>query len=100
MLAGYPPFFTESPNPVTLYQRISLGLQAVQFPSSLNPLAVDLIQSFMISDVSERLGNLKHGVEDIFSHPWFAEVGWQKLLRREIIAPYIPCIVGEGDSSQ
>jgi protein kinase A len=100
MLAGYPPFFTESTNPVTLYQRISLGVQSVQFPTSLNPLAVDLIQRFMTSDVSERYGNLKHGVEDIFAHPWFAEVGWQKLLKRDIIAPYIPCIVGEGDSSQ
>lgn len=106
MLAGYPPFFVDptndpsSTNPVTLYQRIAVGLPSVAFPSGFNHLAVDLIQRFMTADVSERFGNLKHGVEDIFAHSWFAEVAWLKLFKREITAPYIPTIVGDGDASQ
>lgn len=106
MLAGYPPFFVDptfdpsSTNPVSLYQRIAVGLPSVVFPTAFNNLATDIIQKFMIADVSERYGNMKHGVEDIFAHPWFAEVNWQKLLKRDITAPYIPTIVGDGDASQ
>lgn len=106
MLAGYPPFFVDptydpsSTNPVSLYQRIAVGLPSVAFPSSFDSLELDIIQKFMTADVSERFGNLKHGVEDIFAHPWFAEVNWQKLLKKEITAPYIPTIVGDGDASQ
>ncbi|KZS87749.1 kinase-like protein [Sistotremastrum niveocremeum HHB9708] len=100
MLAGYPPFYTEDTNPVKLYQKIALGVDTVPFPTALNPLAVDLIKRFMTSDVSERYGNLKHGVNDIFAHGWFAEVRWEKLFRKEITAPYVPKIAGEGDASQ
>lgn len=97
MLAGYPPFHSEDPNPLKLYQRIQAGV--VNYPSGFHPNAINLIQCFLRSDLSERYGNMNHGTEDIFAHPWFAEVAWDKLYRKDIPAPFIPTINGEGDSS-
>jgi protein kinase A len=98
MLAGYPPFYTESTHPVHLYEKI-LNAQVV-YPNFFDPLAIDILGKFLSKDVTERYGNLKYGSKDIFSHSWFAEVVWEKLRRREIPAPYVPRIDGDGDSSQ
>ncbi|KAF8526012.1 AGC/PKA protein kinase [Hysterangium stoloniferum] len=97
MLAGYPPFHSEDPNPIELYRRIQAGI--VQYPNGLSPNAIDLIKCFLRSDLSERYGNMNHGTEDIFAHAWFAEVIWDKLYMKEVPAPFIPNIHGEGDSS-
>jgi protein kinase A len=53
-----------------------------------------------VGDLTKRYGNLRAGSSDIFAHAWFAEVDWDKLYRREIPAPYVPKIDGEGDASQ
>lgn len=98
MLAGYPPFYTESSHPVHLYEKILNA--TVVYPNFFDPLAIDILGKFLSKDVSERYGNLKYGSKDIFGHAWFAEVVWEKLRRREIPAPYVPRIEGDGDSSQ
>ena len=98
MLAGYPPFYTESTHPVHLYEKI-LNAQVV-YPNFFDPVAIDILGKFLSKDVTERYGNLKYGSTDIFAHGWFAEVVWEKLRRREIPAPYVPRIDGDGDSSQ
>ncbi|WWC62130.1 uncharacterized protein I303_104721 [Kwoniella dejecticola CBS 10117] len=77
MLAGYPPFFTEDGNPMKLYEK-----------------------NLLVGDLTKRYGNLRAGSSDIFAHGWFSEVDWDKLYRREIPAPYVPKIEGEGDASQ
>ncbi|KAF8589529.1 protein kinase A catalytic subunit [Ramaria rubella] len=97
MLAGYPPFHSEDPNPLELYRRIQNG--DVYYPTGLTPHAIDLIKCFLRADLSERYGNMNHGTEDIYAHPWFAEVIWDKLYRKEVPAPFIPNIAGDGDSS-
>ena len=53
----------------------------------------------MEADPSKRYGNLHHGAGDVFAHRWFSEVDWDKLRRREIQAPYLPRIAGDGDAS-
>jgi len=97
MLAGYPPFHSEDSNPLELYRRIQHG--NVNYPTGFNSKAVDLIKCFLRADLSERYGNMNHGTEDIFAHPWFEEVVWDTLYRKEVPAPFIPQISGEGDSS-
>ena len=53
----------------------------------------------MEGDPSRRYGNLRHGAGDVFAHPWFGEVDWDRLAARQITAPYLPRINGEGDAS-
>ncbi|WVQ99549.1 hypothetical protein IAU59_006685 [Kwoniella sp. CBS 9459] len=98
MLAGYPPFFTEDGNPMKLYEKIIAG--KVRYPTYFDPLAKELLKNLLVGDLTKRYGNLRAGSSDIFAHGWFAEVDWDKLYRREIPAPYVPKIEGEGDASQ
>lgn len=65
----------------------------------INPHARDLILRFLESDPSKRLGNMRKGSNDVFSHSWFVEVDWDRLERREVMAPYMPKVMGEGDAS-
>jgi protein kinase A len=98
MLSGLPPYHQPEANPVALYEKIQQGPAFIRWPA-FNPLATDLILKLMDSDPSRRYGNLRNGAGDVFAHEWFREVDWQKLLGREITAPYLPKIDGEGDAS-
>lgn len=98
MLCGFTPFWDQG-SPVKIYQNILQG--RVKFPPYLHPDAVDLLSRLITADLTKRLGNLHAGSEDIKNHPWFAEVTWERLLRKEIDAPYVPPIRGgQGDASQ
>lgn len=81
-----------------LYEKIIAG--KVKYPSYFDTLAHDLLGNLLTSDITKRYGNLRGGSADIFSHGWFAEVDWDKLYKREIPAPYVPKIEGDGDASQ
>ncbi|OXG99905.1 cAMP-dependent protein kinase type 3, partial [Cryptococcus neoformans A1-35-8] len=96
--AGYPPFFTEDGNPMKLYEKIIAG--KVRYPTYFDVMAKELLKNLLVGDLTKRYGNLRAGSSDIFAHGWFAEVDWDKLYRREIPAPYVPKIEGEGDASQ
>jgi serine/threonine protein kinase len=100
MLAGVPPYHQpEQPaNPIRLYEDIMRGPGALKM-AGFAPAAGDLILKLMEGEPSKRFGNLKHGSGDVFTHAWFREVDWAKLLDRQITAPYLPKIQGEGDAS-
>lgn len=98
MLCGFTPFW-DSGSPVKIYENILRG--RVKYPPYLNPDAVDLLSQLITADLTKRLGNLHGGSEDIKKHPWFAEVTWDRLARKDIDAPYVPPIRGgQGDASQ
>ncbi|KAI0067576.1 kinase-like protein [Artomyces pyxidatus] len=98
MLTGLPPFHRPDDSPMALYGRIQSGPACIRFPA-INILAKDLVLKFLEGNPSKRYGNLRHGAGDVFAHPWFREVDWEKLRNREITAPYLPKVAGEGDAS-
>ncbi|KAB8210002.1 kinase-like domain-containing protein [Aspergillus parasiticus] len=98
MLCGFTPFW-DSGSPVKIYENILRG--RVKYPPYLHPDAVDLLSQLITADLTKRLGNLHGGPEDVKNHPWFAEVTWDRLARKDIDAPYVPPIRGgQGDASQ
>ena len=105
MLTGLPPYHQAQGNPAILYEKITAGPEHLRWPISTNPeevfppLAKDLIVKLMESNPSKRYGNMQHGAGDVFAHPWFREVDWYKLCAREVTAPYLPKINGDGDAS-
>ncbi|KAF5322084.1 hypothetical protein D9619_002104 [Psilocybe cf. subviscida] len=102
MLSGLPPYHSSDPNTnshIQLYEKIMRGPAYIKFPAAFNANATDLILRLMELDPSKRYGNLRHGAGDVFAHPWFNEVNWEKLAARDITAPYLPRISGEGDAS-
>lgn len=91
----YPPFFDE--DHLKLYEKILQG--KIRWPSYFDPNAKDLLKRLLTSDLSRRYGNLKNGAEDIKCHPWFDGVDFDRVGNRQIRAPYIPHIRGDGDAS-
>lgn len=95
MLAGYPPFYEE--NPLGIYQKILRGV--VEWPPFFDSRARELIGKLLKVDVTQRLGCLRNGTEDVANEPWFAKVNWQSVLDRFIPAPFFPPVSHPGDSS-
>lgn len=98
MLCGYTPFW-DSGSPMKIYENILKG--KVKYPAYVNPDAQNLLERLITADLTKRLGNLYGGPSDVKNHPWFAEVTWDRLARKDIDAPYTPPVkAGAGDASQ
>ena len=94
MLAGYPPFYDQ--NPMKLYENILNG--SIRYPSYFDHMVKDLLQKLLTSDLTKRFGNLVGGSRDVMEHPWFGEVNWERLAKKEIDPPYCPPIKAQGDA--
>lgn len=57
------------------------------------------MKRLLTPDLSCRYGNLKNGAEDIKNHKWFSGVDFVRVSNRQVRAPYVPNIRGEGDAS-
>lgn len=98
MLAGFPPFYDEEEdNPVAIYTKILAG--QVRFPSGMELYAKDVIKRLLMQDVSQRLGSLEGGAEDVKRHRFFRGCDWDALAARTVKAPLIPHVSGPTDSS-
>ncbi len=82
-----------------IYENILKG--RVKYPAYIHPDVINLLQQLITPDLTRRLGNLQGGSHDIMSHPWFAEVTWERLAKLDIGAPFVPELKeGAGDTSQ
>jgi protein kinase A len=98
MLCGFTPFW-DGGSPVKIYENILKG--RVKYPPYIHHDAQDLLVQLITPDLTKRLGNLHAGPADVKNHPWFAEVTWERLLKKDIDAPYVPPVKGgQGDASQ
>ena len=86
MLVGYPPFMDT--NPIKLYQKIKNG--KIFFPKSINKNAKLIIKHFLNIDMNERLGCTRKGIFGIIKEPFFKDFDWEKLLHRNLQAPFVP----------
>jgi len=92
MLAGYSPFYSESP--LEIYKNILRG--SVRFSSCMSETAIDLLKGLLSRSASQRLGTIHNGVSELRSHPFFASIDWETLTTRT--APIIPNVNGKGDT--
>ena len=86
MLTGMPPFYNND------RQKLFNSIKAIKikYPKYLSNEAVDLLQKFFVKDPEKRLGSGEHGLNNIKSHPFFAEIDWDSLLHKKIKPPFIP----------
>ena len=69
------------------------------FSSDFDDGSKSLIKHLLEPDLSKRYGNLKNGVDDIKNHRFFKDLNWNKLLKQEIQADYIPEIKSDNELS-
>ena len=97
MLVGQSPFYCN--DQMRLFKKIVQGKFAYPASRPVSKAADDVIQRLLQRHQSKRLGNLKGGHVDVQKHPWFAEIDLQKLLKRELRAPWKPQLKNALDSS-
>jgi len=95
MLAGYPPFYDETP--FGIYQKILKG--NIEFSRSISKEGRDLIRRLLTADRTKRYGSLKNGVADIKTHEWFRSLDWDALYQKKLKAPFIPRVKSDSDTS-
>jgi len=97
MLVGQSPFYCN--DQMRLFKKIVQGKFAYPSSRPVSKAADDLIQRLLQRHQSKRLGNLKGGHVDVQNHPWFSDMDLQKLLARQLKAPWKPQIKDATDSS-
>ena len=96
MLFGIPPFFSE--NVEKMYEYITKA--PLRFPKKIevSDSAKDLLLKLLIKDQNERLG-AKGGFNEIKKHDFFKGFDFDKLLKKEIEAPFKPVLKDSLDVS-
>ncbi|EYC35961.1 hypothetical protein Y032_0953g3189 [Ancylostoma ceylanicum] len=92
MLYGLPPFYSKDHN--EMYNRIVN--EPLKIKRSISNASTDIITGLLQKDKTKRLG-YKGDFNEIKEHEFFKAIDWDKLLRREIKAPFVPRIESETD---
>jgi len=93
MLTGLPPFYSQNIN--IMYQKILNG--ELRFPSYVSADAQSLLEGLLTRDVEKRLGSSSS--QDVKKHPFFKDIDWEKLEKREMEPPYKPKVKNDSDTS-
>jgi serine/threonine protein kinase len=93
MLCGFHPFYCE--NRKQLFSRI-LTLE-IDYPDFLKDEAVDLFVNLLARNPEERLGSGPRGAQDIQQHPFFSQIDFEMLFRKEIEPPFKPDVSDDFD---
>jgi len=94
MLTGLPPFYAQNVN--VMYTKILSG--ELRFPSYISDNAKSLLEGLLTRDPEKRLGS--NGGQEVKQHPWFSDIDWDKLVRKEIDPPFKPKVKSIDDTSQ
>jgi serine/threonine protein kinase len=94
MLCGAPPFYDENAN--KMYKMVLNDRP--KFPNFVSPVAQDFILRLLDKLPAQRLGGGPGDVEEIKEHPFFAGLDWEKLMKKEIEAPWKPKIDSDIDT--
>lgn len=69
----------------------------VEFPSYIPATGQSLVTALLNRDPAKRLGSGPTGGQEIMAHPFFADIDWQMLFRKEIKPTFVPDVEGETD---
>uniref|UniRef100_A0A0K0FFM1 non-specific serine/threonine protein kinase n=1 Tax=Strongyloides venezuelensis TaxID=75913 RepID=A0A0K0FFM1_STRVS len=94
MLFTLPPFYNR--NVDEMYKNVVN--QPLYVPVHGSAVSRDILTYLLQKDPSLRLGAIKD-FDEIKNHPFFMPINWEKLLKREIKAPFIPKLKDDYDFS-
>ncbi|XP_054282176.1 ribosomal protein S6 kinase alpha-5-like isoform X2 [Macrosteles quadrilineatus] len=99
LLTGASPFTVEGEK--NTQQDISRRIMKTQppIPQYLSADVADFISKLLVKDPRQRLGGGEDDAEEVKRHPFFKDIDWDKLARKEVPAPLVPKIANELDVS-
>ncbi|KAJ3267786.1 hypothetical protein HK104_005619 [Borealophlyctis nickersoniae] len=95
MTTGLPPFYSENTN--LMYKKILHN--QLMFPPGFSDKAQFLVRGLLERDPKRRLGGGPEDAAAIKRQPFFGDVDWQKLNKKEVTPPFKPKVESETDTS-
>ncbi|KAK8825058.1 protein kinase 2 [Blastocystis sp. ATCC 50177/Nand II] len=86
MISGLPPFYDN--NRKMMYHKILTA--PLQKSPYMSAEAFDICSRLLERDPKKRLGY--NGFEEVQKHPWFKDINWDALYRKEVEPPYKPSV--------
>ncbi|KAM9193054.1 cGMP-dependent protein kinase 2 isoform 1-T1 [Mergus octosetaceus] len=97
LLTGSPPF--SGADQMVTYNLILKGIEKLDFPKIITRRPEDLIRRLCRQNPTERLGNLRNGINDIKKHRWLNGFNWDGLKVRKLTSPLKRELSGPTDYS-
>ncbi|NXS39471.1 KGP2 kinase, partial [Balaeniceps rex] len=97
LLTGSPPF--SGVDQMMTYNLILKGIEKLDFPKIITRRPEDLIRRLCRQNPTERLGNLRNGINDIKKHRWLSGFNWDDLKVRKLTSPLKRELSGPTDYS-
>ncbi|NXO23671.1 KGP2 kinase, partial [Cisticola juncidis] len=97
LLTGSPPF--SGADQMVTYNLILKGIEKLDFPKIITRRPEDLIRRLCRQNPTERLGNLRNGINDIKKHRWLCGFNWDGLKVRKLTSPLKRELSGPTDYS-
>ncbi|NXO89111.1 KGP2 kinase, partial [Certhia brachydactyla] len=97
LLTGSPPF--SGADQMMTYNLILKGIEKLDFPKKITRRPEDLIRRLCRQNPTERLGNLRNGINDIKKHRWLSGFNWDSLKVRKLTSPLKRELSGPTDYS-
>ena len=97
MLCGFSPFKSTN-NGQAHKLELKNYTKTVQMYNFFTEEAKSLIQGFLVVNPAARLGAGPNGIQRIKSHPFFAEMDWDAVSRKQIEPPFQPKIKDNSDT--
>mgnify|MGYP004705727573 FL=1 len=95
MCCGWSPFYAEDNQ--QMYKNIAFG--KVRFPKdALSPEGRDFVKGLLNRNPLHRLG-ATNDAQELMAHPFFKDVDWDALKRKQIQPPYKPHVTSDEDTS-
>ncbi|PYH71487.1 serine/threonine protein kinase SCH9 [Aspergillus vadensis CBS 113365] len=95
MCCGWSPFYAEDTQ--QMYKNIAFG--KVRFPrDALSTEGRNFVKGLLNRNPKHRLG-AKGDAKELMAHPFFDDVDWQALGRKEVIPPFKPTLKSDTDTS-
>jgi len=92
LLIGIPPFYNQDAN--TMLNKIQKSELEFHPHIKISKEAKDFITRCLKKNPEERLG-YKEDLKEIMEHPWFSDVDWDALLKKQIQAPFKPTFASD-----
>ncbi|CAK1549342.1 unnamed protein product [Leptosia nina] len=68
-------------------------------PNDVSPEVEDFIKKLLVKDPRRRLGGGEGDAEELKRHPFFKNLDWEAVARREVPAPFVPQLSHAADTS-
>ncbi|XP_045540679.1 ribosomal protein S6 kinase alpha-4 [Papilio machaon] len=98
LLTGASPFTVEGER--NTQQEITKRIVRCSYPvpNEVSPQVQDFIKKLLVKDPRRRLGGGEGDAEELKRHPFFQDLDWGAVSRREVPAPFVPALSHAADT--